>query len=345
MRTFSIFIGLIVIVLGNTSFADHPVSGLQAGGSGPIITSPGKVAKKGTGAIAINFQHVDFDNFSPEELSEFAEQDEDVHGTSSLQRLSLDAAFGVTDKLTLGASIPYVKRNNLRESGHHEEGEDGDDEEEEFELLGDAEDIGDVQLFGQYQLFSNDTTSLHVSTLFGVKLPTGETNEESPEGERLEVELQPGTGSIDPFLGFAMSKRLGNWDAHSNILYTYSSEGSQDTTLGDVFNYNFALTTPFSTFFDGSDHDHSAHEHDELKDKLNLVLELNGEWRERIDIDNETEDNSGGNLVYLSPGMTFNTHGWLFSALAGWPIVDDLNGEQSDPEFRFVFKVTKLIGQ
>ena len=330
----------LLMILGflSAAYADHPVAGLQSGAAGPIITSSGKTAKKGMGAIGINFQHVDFDNFSNERLSELTDQDEDVHGTSSLQRTSIDAVFGVTNNLTLGISVPFVKRNNLKETAHH-----GSDEE--FELLGDAEGLGDVQAFGQYQFYSNPTSGTFISALFGVKLATGDTDEKSQEGERLEVELQPGTGSTDPFLGFAVSKSLGLWNLDTNLLYTMATEGSQDTDLGDILNYNAALSTLLSSLFNSRD-DHKSHGHDNhMTDNLNLVLEMNGEWRDRIEIDNETERNSGGNVVYLSPGVSLTTYGWVFSALAGWPVVDDLHGEQSDPEFRFVFKLTKLIGQ
>ena len=334
-----IIISAVLICVGflSTALADHPVAGLLSGTSGPIITSSGKTAKKGSGAIGINFQHVDFDNFSNERLSELTDQDEDVHGTSSLQRTSIDAVIGVTNNLTLGFSVPFVKRNNLKETAHH-----GDDEE--FELLGGAEGLGDAQAFGQYQFYADSASKTFISALFGIKFPTGDTDEKSREGERLEVELQPGTGSTDPFIGLAVSKDLRLWTLDTNLLYTIATEGSQDTDLGDVFNYNAALSAPLSSLFNNS-HDHSSHNHDHITDKLNLVLEMNGEWRDRIEIDNETEQNSGGNVVYLSPGVSLITHGWVASVLAGWPIIDDLHGEQSDPEFRFVFKLTKLIGQ
>ncbi len=338
MKSIQVSILLVSLSYLSTAMADHPVSGLQSGTSGPIITSSGKTAKKGTGAVGINFQHVEFDNFSNERLSELTDQDEDVHGTSSLQRTSIDAVIGVTNNLTLGFSVPFVKRNNLKETAHH-----GSDEE--FELLGSAEGLGDAQIFGQYQFYANSNNSTFISALFGVKLPTGETNEKSREGERLEVELQPGTGSTDPFLGLAISTSLGLWELDSNILYTLATQGSQDTDLGDIFNYNVALSAPLSSLFNDRD-DHSSHGHNShMTDKLNLVLEMNGEWRDRIEIDNETEQNSGGNVVYLSPGVSLTTDGWVASALAGWPVIDDLHGEQSDPEFRFVFKLTKLIGQ
>ena len=132
------------MTLPSAVVADHPVNGLQSGSSGPLVTSSGKAAKKGTGAIGINFQHVDFDNFSNEQLSELTDQDEDVHGTSSLQRRFIDGVIEITDTLSLGLSLPFVKRNTLKETVPH-----GNDEK--FELLGDADAIGDAQ----YQFYSN----------------------------------------------------------------------------------------------------------------------------------------------------------------------------------------------
>lgn len=319
------------------TFADHPVTGLQGGSSTAIITSSGKTAPQGSGAIGIQLQHVDFDNFSNQRLSELTDQDEDVHGTSSLQRISLDAAWGITDRLTAGVSIPFIKRNNLKETTHH-------GSSEEFELLGDAEGLGDLQLFGQYRLNRDPHASSHLSALFGLKLATGATREKSREGERLEVELQPGTGSTDPFAGLAVFTGWGRWNLDSNLLYTLSTEGSQDTALGDILNYNLALSTPLAAWQSPHQHTHD-HEHAHWMDKITLLLELNGEWRERIEIDHQTEDNSGSNVIYLSPGLSMRSGHWVLSALAGWPIVDHLHGEQSEPEFRAVIRLTRRIGQ
>ncbi len=46
-------------------------------------------------------------------------------------------------------------------------------------------------------------------------------------------------------------------------------------------------------------------------------LEVNGKWRNRIEIDNKTENNSSRNIVCLSPGVSRTTYGWVISALAG----------------------------
>ena len=55
----------------------------------------------------------------------------------------------------------------------------------------------------------------------------------SSDGERLETEHQPGTGSWDPLVGFAASKRWGPVSLDGNALYQFSTKGAQDTELGD----------------------------------------------------------------------------------------------------------------
>jgi hypothetical protein len=36
---------------------------------------------------------------------------------------------------------------------------------------------------------------------------------------------------------------------------------------------------------------------------IDAVLELNGEWQAKQNISGETDPNSGGNVVFLSPGI------------------------------------------
>jgi DNA-binding transcriptional MocR family regulator len=62
--------------------------------------------------------------------------------------------------------------------------------------------------------------------------------------------------------------------------------------------------------------------------------ELNGEWQAKQNISGETDPNSGGNVVYLSPGMRIASSRWSGFATVGIPIINDLNGLQSEPTYR-----------
>jgi hypothetical protein len=108
----------------------------------------------------------------------------------------LSYAYGVTNDFTVALRLPYVRRTGIREAVEDEA--TGDLEVENF---GPADGIGDLTLFGQYRFFNQNNTEL--AALFGVKTPTGRTNDLTAEGEIFDAEFQPGSGSWDPLLGLA----------------------------------------------------------------------------------------------------------------------------------------------
>jgi hypothetical protein len=67
---------------------------------------------------------------------------------------------------------------------------------------------------------------------------------------------------------------------------------------------------------------------------LDLVLEINGEWHARQEIAGATDPNSGGNVVYLSPGVRLSYERWSGFVSVGVPLVNDLNGLQAEPDWR-----------
>jgi hypothetical protein len=130
-------------------------------------------------------------------------------------------------------------------------------------------------------------------------------------------------------MGLAYTQIFGAFAFDTNVLYTVVSEGSQDTDLGDIFDYNFALSYRLgvghpNTFFT-----------EPGRFAWDLILELNGEWRDKEEVSGREDDNSGGNIVYLSPGVRL-TGGrrWSLAASFGYPVVTDLNGDQVDPDYR-----------
>lgn len=349
-----------LLMFSEAAMADHPTVGVQANPGGPITTASGQVLPEGQWTAAIDFQYIDFDAVSNARLALGSERDEDIHSADSLSRTALNVAFGVSDKLTLGWSLPYLERNGLKEAAHghqeshqkplteadHHEPTETDHHEplgdEQIEHLGDAGGFGDAQIYGAYQL-SASVNEGSAALLFGLKVPTGETRQKSRGGERLETELQPGSGSWDPFLGLAYSRSWGAWSLDSNILYTLVTEGSQRTDLGDIFNYNLSLSHPIYRAAPAG-HEGHQHKHRELPSVFSaaFIFEINGEWRDRSEINGETEANSGGNVVYLSPGLSVNAGDWLTSVALSLPI-ENLNGVQSEPETRLVFRLGRAF--
>ena len=67
------------------------------------------------------------------------------------------------------------------------------------------------------------------------------------------------------------------------------------------------------------------------------MLELNGESRSKNRIGGVSEDNSCGDLVYLSPGIRLSSGSdWSLYISFGIPVHEDLNGVQADVDYRVV---------
>ena len=322
---------LICLFSSEYVFADHPSVGLTTGNASPITTTSAETLTKGQWTFGVKAETNDNNSISNRRLIANAEanEDSDVHSVSTLKQISINVAAGITDNFTLAAQLPYIKRTNIKEA-HHDAGDT------EIEKLGDSEGVGDARLFGQYRFIQNDLNQTSAAFIAGIKIPTGETNEESPD-EKLEAELQPGSGSWDPFFGFAFSKRWSMWSFDSNATYQLVSEGTQNSDLGDFVGMNTALSYRIN-----SEHQHSHHDHIDFQ--WDLIFELNGEWREKEDNDGETNDDSGGLLVFASPGVRVSTNNGLSATLAvGVPVIEDLNGLQSKPQHRVSANVSLLF--
>lgn len=340
---------LFLFALGTStfpSFADHPSVGMPGSLSSPIITTSAGLLETGQRSASVEYQAISFDAIDRTQLTHATEQGEDIHSTDDVFRLALNLAYGFSDNLTLGISVPFVRREGIFTSLHHHddeaqehENDHGDEENHEHEMppgyasLGDSEGFGDINLYALYQLSNTDFGK--TALVVGVKTPTGNTHQKDAAGQNLEVELQPGSGSWDPFLGASWSTTLGNWSVDSNILYKLSTEGADHTELGDIANYNLALSTPLSI------HDHSSHQHSHNDDNLSplsLVMEINGEWTGKTEINGKKSVNSGGHIVYFSPGITVAADPWLLSASIGIPYAS-LNGLQAKPNTRFLLRL------
>lgn len=368
------FLRLIpILLMAGTVLADHPTLSLEDGSPGPITTISATPLPAGTLSAAHVNQFIFFDAFSDAELLARAGDPDHVHSTDRVISSSLNTAYGVTDDFTLGFSLPYIWRTNLREgtggkasSGEEDEdhhggktrlskhaGEDHGDEDEEDEVapatvesVPSAQGIGDATLYGQYRFLHDEAHDRQVSFITGLKMPTGRTDVRIPGGALLASHHQPGSGSWDPLVGLAFTQGLGRWSLDANLLYTFATDGTAGSNLGDVFNYNAAVSYRLLGAHElehsaGDSHDHSAHEHPTT---LDLILEANGDWRGEAIEGGTVDRNTGGNLVFLSGGTRLAWgHSWAATLSLGAPVIENLNGIQSEPTLRLLFGVSKAF--
>jgi hypothetical protein len=69
------------------------------------------------------------------------------------------------------------------------------------------------------------------------------------------------------------------------------------------------------------------------------VLELNGTYRDYQKVSGLSDPNSGGNTLYIAPGVRYSGgKSWNTALSFGVPIANDLNGFQTAPDYRIVYR-------
>lgn len=328
MKTFNVptYLALFLATLLSISDfarADHPSFGFGSASSGINTTSALPMPDRRL-ALFLRGEFIDNDAFTDAQLEDFASRGiDDVHSTDSVYSVAAGVAYGMSDKALLFVSLPYVKRKNIRE-GHEEMPGVG-----EIEILGDSQGIGDAVAQLQYLMLQND--SLYASLIAGLKIPTGDTSEKQIDGELFELEFQPGSGSWDPLIGIAVSKLTGKLGLDASVAYIFATEGDQNTNLGDILDYDLSIAYRLT----------GNHKHETIAEHTDsywdIVLEVNGESRERATQNNIDKPNQGGTVIYLSPGIAFSRSSGFTGYLSiGLPIVNRLHGFQSEPDYRII---------
>jgi hypothetical protein len=311
---------------------------------------------KGQWVAGVTFEYTSFNSLSDAALAFYAGQHEHVHTLRTIQNPAFSLSYGLTSDLTISARLPYVLRTDIAEGAHSHV--HGGGALNEAVHRGDSEGIGDVSFLAQYRIVNNRAMETEWSLLGGVKAPTGRTDVNDNNGNLFDTEFLPGSGSWDWSAGLAVSQPLGGrYSLHANALYTWVGTGEQDTNLGNRFQYNLALA--YRVVGAAPERGHSSsrmnagvlshpmyhgarsikdHHHEEpAREKgpaLDLVLELNGEWHDKEEVAGECEKNSGGNVVFLSPGVRLSFDRWSSFVSFGAPIVNNMNGVQADADYR-----------
>jgi hypothetical protein len=352
LRKTTALAALAALVLVPPAFAHHPSGVSSTGGAGPIATISASTLEEGGSAAAVFFEMVKIDAFSDAQLKTFAGQHIHVHSLDAILAPTLVYAYGVTNDLTVIARLPFLIRQDIRE-GHHSHGAGGNSVDERRDAAG----IGDATLLGQYRFFNNKATRTEAALLVGVKAPTGRTDVYDSAGERFEAEFQPGSGSWDGLFGLALTQRSGAWSFDANVLYQLVTKGALETDLGDRFLYNAAVSYRLTSgpaapagrmnlgalpepMYHGGPKGSPKPKHEEPAQppgpSVDLVLEINGEWHDHQVEAGVKDPNSGGNVIYLSPGLRVSHGNWSGFASVGLPIVNNLYGIQAEPDWRLL---------
>ena len=202
------------------------------------------------------------------------------------QRLDLYLSYTPIDRLTLTLDLPW----HYNEVTEIEEGE---------RHTSKLNDFGDMSLSATGVLWRNRKVlpSTWVEGRFFMKMPTGKSRQRV-DGVR-DPHLQAGTGSWDMGLGLAAVHKVEWGFLYSSFFYRVNTEGSLDYEYGDVILANAAVDVPVGHAVGTS-----------ALDWLTMSLQLNYRWAEKDESEGLAYDDSGGSILYVSPGVSI-TVPWL----------------------------------
>ena len=312
-----------------SAHAHHPIGVTDTGTGGGVITQSANTLSAGQKAVSVTHEFIALSRLSEIALIESTMQERDVHSLGKIQTATVGLFYGLTDFITVGVAMPWVSRSEIFEGEEH-------DGEFEVEKLGTAEGLGDLTLTGQVRLYQNPQTGQAIAIIGGIELPAGSTGDKDLEGNSFEAEFQPGSGSVDLQLGGAFTQPVGPLTFDASTLYVFSNEGTQDVNLGDRFLYNAALS--YRALGQGESHHHQINEVVPHSHRLavDLIIELNGEWSDNERDSGVVDPDTGGNTLYLSPGLRVAGDGMAGFVSVGVPVSNNYNGTQSEPDWRIV---------
>lgn len=244
------------------------------------------------------------------------EQELETHLT---QQYSL--FYALSSRFTLAGFVPLSKRHSEQVTT------DGD------LVTGNQFGIGDILLLLRYKaLVEHDGESTTIlSFAAGTKLATGRTDGKDSQGDLLDAHMQLGTGSTDIVTGASGFLTWGRTALILNLLGGITTGGAHGHQFGNTLNYD--LTARYKIY---------PAEYEEIQ--LFATLGLNGEWRAREKQDGIEDDDSGGNVLYLTPGIqVFFSPAISFEASFQYPVVHALHGRQLGEEYRLSGGIQVLL--
>jgi hypothetical protein len=344
MTSKSLLLGASLLALNSPALADHVGPNGVGSGGGLSVFAPDTLDANHF-ALGFRMTYTRPERRSDEDLEALAGQHIHAHNTDYNLNASLGVAYGITHHLTVSAELPYMRRDDLREGTH---AHSGGAAVNGVEQLGSVTGMGDMNLLAKYRIGEGE--KFRVALIGGLKVPTGSTHKRSTEGERLETEHQPGTGSWDPIAGASASATMGALRVTASALYQFSTKGAQRTQLGDRLQGGIALSHRFGP----APHEHSEsanhHHGDELDEhdeehahsSWDAFGELGGEWEGRQKIDGQVEEASGGKWLYVAPGVRFNSaSGWSAAAAIALPVWQETRTSHPDNRFRLTLSLAR----
>lgn len=224
---------------------------------------------------------------------------------TSSEKLGLTSVlgYGVTPKFTVFGILP----SQLAELGF------SNDNDRDLAL-------GDTELVGRYEVWRADKrgATKRLAPFAGVRLATGE----------LSVS---GDGTTDAFAGMIFTSATSKQNIDAQIRYDLN--GSDNRTLQSNQTQRFSQGNRISVDLSWQKRVLPKHIDSATKGFWFAVLEGNLSHFQRNTVDGLSDDNSGGFVASIAPGVQYSTHRWIGEAAVRIPIVKDFNGISLEPDY------------
>ncbi len=317
------------LLMGSMSPVHAHGESIRGGGSGSINTVGAAILEEPV--VGVRWDARRYETFTNQQLIDFRADGEDVHMHSSEDAYFLSFGFPVNEDMDINLMFQYNNFKGFKDNGDANASEcfDPGDTGSPTNLsascissTAESPGFGDMLVTGRYRFF-NDGDSQWTS-IFGVILPTGkitnktDINQGTGKDEILGTHNQPGSGAITFQGGVAFSGHLTETVAiDADVLYRFGTQGAKQFRSGNSWQFDVAASFAH----------HSS---------VVPVIELNGIFFDQ-DIENdEVKKNSGGDVIYLSPGISFkiNEKQGVYTNVS-YPVYQELSGISNDEKYRW----------
>jgi hypothetical protein len=322
---------VVKVLLGACLLLSAAPAAWAAGGCGSVCLplealDPEKTQlRQGTLRVGVNYERAVFNNFR-----EGSDSLPNPGGNkATITQAALFADYGVSEKFTASLMVPYV------------------DKDQSTNRFGDrsAQGIGDVSLFGRYEIVSPELVSKPVLSLkgpsialgLGIKFPTGSIKEPGG-GPRLPPAFQAGSGAYDIVPTVSYFQDFGDYSLFGSAFARIPlEENNQGYKFGEEIELNVGGQYPLPGYPD-----------------LSLMLSLSMLY---ADNDKDTDGilparlrdgqkvlNTGGRFIDIVPGLRWQATQKLSTQLrVAIPLYEDWNGERSIDVGQVAPDVTTMV--
>jgi hypothetical protein len=206
--------------------------------------------------------------------------------------------YGATSQTTLFGILPYILKSVERGSGGLRE----DDRTNGF---------GDLTFLLRQTVYARDAVqrTSRLGLIGGLEIPVGSEGFSSH--------------STDFVLGGVYTLQTGRHEFDTDLLYKVNTE-ARDLDLGDEFRYDLAYGL---RLFPRQWPERGT------PSQLFAVIEANGRSIEKARLNGIELDDTGGTLVFLSPGIQWVSQRVIYEASLQVPLIQNLNGSQVETDF------------